>query len=92
VKQNQAIPVVVLFPNQLDAKRYRQNGSQIYTPLKAYLEQQQYAYIDTITVFADETQALDALFKGHYSPLANQLIAAEIQRYLHTRVLGADNR
>jgi hypothetical protein len=86
VKQNNAVPVIVLFPNQPDAKRYRQNGSQIYAPLKAYLDQQQYAYIDTITLFADKSKPLEDLFKGHYSPLANQLVAAEIHRYLQDRV------
>lgn len=90
-KKNQAIPIILIFPEPADIIRYTESGTRQYAPLVDYLDQTGYRYIDLLDAFAHRSKRLrvEDLFAApgfnHYSPLANELVAQEVWQYLHQK-------
>ena len=92
VVNNNAIPVILIFPNKRDIVRYRTQKTKHYLPLMRYFNAKGYQYIDFMHVFigTGEDYATTNLFgdKGHYSAFANYLIAMHLHEYLKNHSLS----
>ena len=92
VVNNNAIPVILIFPNKRDIVRYRTQKTKHYLPLMRYFNAKGYQYIDFMHVFigTGEDYATTNLFggKGHYSPFANYLVAMHLHEYLKNHSLS----
>lgn len=83
--KNKSIPIILLFPNINDIILYQTNKASAYTysPLLSYFDSAGYRYIDLIHAF-NNTNAKDICgVTGHYSPLANKIVAKYILNYLN---------
>ena len=78
---NQSVPIVLVFPNRDDLIRKRRNKYKIYSTLLAYFDSVGYRYIDLIEAFGNVD--VEDLFAGHYTPLANELIARYILDHIN---------
>lgn len=78
---NQSIPIVLVFPNRDDLISYRRNKQKIYSPLLSYFDSVGYNYIDLTEAFDDID--MEDLFVGHYTPLANMLVAKHVLNYIN---------
>jgi len=79
------IPVILIFPNEHDLRRYRDQGDVQYAPLLSYFESKKYRYIDLAQGFQSlgNTIPVDDLFLTvHYSAKANRLVAEALHDYL----------
>jgi len=81
VVENQSTPVILVFPNQSDLIRARQNKQQMYSTLLSYFDSAGYRYIDLIEAF--DNAEVEDLFSGHYTPLANSLVAQYLSDYIN---------
>jgi hypothetical protein len=85
VQKNNALPIIVLFPNRADIERYRQNKTKVYTPLITYMRSQGYRVIDLCDAFEEyaKSSRVDELFLDyHYSPRGNSIVAQFLFDYL----------
>ncbi len=85
VLQNNAEPVIVVFPHKYNIKSYKKKGIKEYAALLAHFDTQGYAYVDLMDAFGhcDDTHALADLFVGHhYSVKANRMVAKHILEYM----------
>lgn len=83
--ENNSLPIILLFPNRSDIKRYRTDKTKVYAPLLHHFAAAGYHYIDLIDAFENpgKTIALDDLFGAyHYTPLANAMVSHFILGYL----------
>jgi len=78
---NESIPIILIFPNKRDVGRYHKQKKKRYSPLLSYFDSTGYKYIDLMDAF--ENADVEDLFIGHYSPLANKLIAKYILNHLN---------
>ena len=78
---NNSLPIIIIFPEKGDVIRYKDKKDKQYSNLLSYFESKGYRYIDLIDAFNDMNT--EDLFKGHYSPLANKLVAQYILDYLN---------
>ena len=83
VKKDQAMPIIVIFPNRNDIDRYSRQKQKRYSPILSYFNSKGYAYIDLADTFqaAMAEHKIQDLCAGHYSPLANRLVAETLLRY-----------
>ena len=85
VIDHDSLPVILLFPKRGDIQQYREVYSTRYAPLMEYFDERGYRYIDLMGAFewGETSIPVNDLFKGtHYSPLANELVADHLLRYL----------
>ena len=61
--------------------RYRGQKTKQYSPLLSYFDTTGYKYIDLMDAL--ENADVEGLFAGHYSPLANKLVAEYILNQLN---------
>lgn len=92
VSNNDATPIIVLFPQTTTYDKYRRYGITEYQPLISHFESKKYRYIDLIKAFEakDKQGPLDYLVSKdnlHFSPYANKLIAQHIIDYLDKHLL-----
>lgn len=75
-----AVPVILIFPGKVDL----QQESPRYAPLLEHFRANGYHYIDPRESLQNSTLDRESLFmeRGHYSPLANQVVAEAILEYL----------
>jgi len=78
---NESIPIILIFPDRGDVVRYHRKKKKRYSPLLSYFDSTGYKYIDLMDAF--ENADVENLFVGHYSPLANKLIAKYILNHLN---------
>lgn len=78
--RNNSFPIILIFPRMEDILRYRKNATCQYDPLVSYLRSRGYFCIDLMEAFhqPDREYPVQALFRGHYSPLGNRLVAQHI--------------
>ena len=88
ILENRSIPVFVLFPNRGDIIRFRRDQLKRYSTLIDFLEAESMPYIDLMDVF--KGQSVKSLFHGHYTALANRLVAEGILSRLETLVPAPD--
>jgi hypothetical protein len=88
--KHKSLPIIILFPSEADVMRYRHNKTKIYTPLLQHFKEKNYPYIDIMDAFDKyaNNNGIKELFKGHYSPLSNQLVAKYILEYLQQQGLS----
>jgi hypothetical protein len=88
--KHKSLPIIILFPSESDIIRYRHNKTKIYTPLLKHFKENNYPYIDIMDAFDKygNNYGIRELFKGHYSPLSNQLVAKYILEYLQEQGLS----
>jgi len=82
---NNSVPVIVIFPTQSDISTYLKNGTTRYAPLTAYLRSKEYRFVDLMEVLVagvDDKYGVQDLFVGHYSPMANKIVAKELLEYV----------
>lgn len=82
---NNSIPIIILFPNQVDVRLYLKDGRRRYSPLIDYFETKGYRYVDlldTLLAGAGKDYDVPDLFVGHYSPMANRIVARELVAYM----------
>jgi hypothetical protein len=81
-----AQPVILIFPERSDLDRWRSTHTKRYTPLLQFLATKGYRVVDAMTALdaAGDEHPVDELIPGHFSPLANQLVA----EYLLERLRG----
>jgi hypothetical protein len=85
--QEDAIPVILIFPHRGTMKQIARGGRCEYAPLLDYFQKMGYRYIDLMEAFEGEAgrDSLDALFVGeHYSPKANSLVAGHLLSYVES--------
>jgi hypothetical protein len=85
VLQNNAEPVIVVFPHKYNIKSYKKRGIKEYAPLLAHFGTHGYSYVDLMDAFGhcDDTHVLEDLFVGHhYSEQANRMVAEHILEYM----------
>ncbi|MEP7012282.1 MAG: hypothetical protein ABJC13_18320 [Acidobacteriota bacterium] len=72
-----AQPVILIFPERGDLDRWRSTHTKRYTPLLKFLATKRYRVVDAMTALdaAANDHPVDDLIPGHFSPLANQLVA-----------------
>ncbi|MFC1665472.1 hypothetical protein ACFL17_07575 [Pseudomonadota bacterium] len=85
--KNQSTPIILIFPDSTDVTRYRKKNKKRYSPLLSYLNSVGYKYIDLMGAF--QNTAIKDLFSGHYTPLANRLVAKHIlKNFDHQNRIG----
>ena len=86
VRQEGGRPIIIIFPTQWDIYRQRDHQPIRYQNILTMMQENHFEYIDLLHAFESESNEypLEALFQPnkHYSPLANQIIAAYMLRYL----------
>jgi len=86
VLENGALPVILIFPDINDQRSSRKNKERRYTPLLNYFQSKKYYFIDTLGALKphESLYTVDDFTEnwGHYSPIANKLIAKYINRHL----------
>ena len=85
VKRNNSLPIIVLFPDRTDIKRYRLKKTRVYEPLINYFVLQGYRYIDLLDAFEKYGQSLplkDLFVQDHYSTVGNSIVAHFLLDYL----------
>ena len=78
--QNGSVPIILILPSFGDVLRNHMENEKRYSPLLSYFGSAGYRYIDLMDAF--ENAAVKDLFAGHYTPLANKLVAKYILSYL----------
>ena len=78
---NNSTPIIVIFPEIGDVIRYKEKNDKQYSTILSYFDSKGYKYIDLMDAF--NNTEVEELFKGHYSPLANKLVAEYILDYLN---------
>ena len=78
--ENGSIPIILVFPDKPDVSLYHRTKEKVYSPLLSYFDSKEYQYIDLMDALKNTD--IEALFKGHYSPLATKLVAEYILDYL----------
>ena len=90
VMKQGALPIIVLFPNKDDLKRYRKTNTSVFAPLLRHFEESGYRHIDLLDAF--DKYALDVplneLFDGHYTPFGNKVVAKYIFDYFTSNRLA----
>jgi len=84
-EESGSIPVIVILPSRKDVEHFQTTGQRRYQPLIDEFVVQDYRYIDLLNALMDEIGTryeLDELFVGHYSPVANRLVACELVSYI----------
>ena len=87
--ENGATPIVLIFPNKGDVRRYRSKGTRLYAPLLRRLERLELQHLDLMDPFETlgASYRLRDLFNSppelHYSPLGNEIVS----RWLFDRLL-----
>ena len=79
--QNKSVPIILMLPNRSDVIRYHIESAKRYSPLLSYFDSTGYKYIDLMDAFGNAD--VRDLFSGHYSPLANKLVAKYILGYIN---------
>lgn len=84
VKEDEAMPVIILFPNKRDVMRFKQSGENHFRSLHRYFDEQGFTYLDLLPVFAqvESDSALNTLFENHYTPEGNGFFAESILQFL----------
>ncbi len=89
VTENKSIPIILVFPRESDISRYQKQKQTQYSPLLSYFDSQGYRYIDLVEIFEQaEIKNIFVSGKGHYSPLANRLVAKHILNYIRQNGLN----
>ena len=78
---NNSTPIIVIFPEICDIIRYNEKKEKQYSIILEYFDSKGYKYIDLMDAF--NNTKVEELFKGHYSPFANKLVAEYILDYLN---------
>jgi hypothetical protein len=82
VLENDALPIVLIFPDLHDQHRNRNRKQRRYAPLVDDLRARGYYFIDVLEAFEpyESGYSIAALTRkwGHYSPLGNKIVAAYI--------------
>ena len=88
---NNSLSMIILFPTRGDIIQYRKKRTTSYEFIRNYFEAKGYPYIDIVNAFDKygKELTLNDLFmpKNHYSPLADELVAKYILRYLEEKKL-----
>jgi hypothetical protein len=87
VLQNEALPIIVIFPDMGDQMRSRRKKERRYTPLLEHFNSKGYRYIDLLEALKpyEAQYNIDELVEkrwGHFSPLGNKIIAEYIANQL----------
>lgn len=89
--QNNALPIILIFPRINDIIQYQKGEPREYNSLIKNLEEKGYLVIDLLEVFIEQSpiENLKELFITHYSPEANQWVATYIFNYLKNNGLSS---
>jgi hypothetical protein len=82
-----SIPIIVLFAGPIDLNDYAAGKPRRYRPLIDHLDGQQYRYVDTLDPLVaglGTDYEAHQLFVGHYSRLANNIVAGAVVDYLES--------
>ncbi len=83
-----SIPVVIFMPLKSDMRNYFRYNSDIFSPVKSFLNRKKSSYIDLVEVFSNHfnKKAQKKIYTGrHYSIESNRLIAESITLFLKNR-------
>jgi hypothetical protein len=84
--ENGALPVILIFPDTEEQKRSRKRKNRRYAPLLSYFRDKGYYFIDTLDALElyESRYTIRELTRawGHYSPVANRIIAEHIFKHL----------
>jgi hypothetical protein len=85
VRDNGSVPLIVIFPEYADVRRYRRNRTKIYQPLLEHFDARGYRYFDAMSAFGKRGQRDEDLFAiPHYNELGNRLIAEHLLEFLQS--------
>ncbi|MBI3314019.1 MAG: SGNH/GDSL hydrolase family protein [Candidatus Omnitrophica bacterium] len=83
VLSQNAIPLILLFPNEGDIQIKQGTNRKIYGELIRHFEARQYRYVDFMDVFEEALQnhKLEEFFgpTHHYTPLGNEIVAGALK-------------
>ena len=86
--ENGALPIILVFPDNNDQGRSREKQKRRYSPLLDYFHGKGYRFIDVLRALEpyESDYTIQELTRdwGHYSPLANKIIAGYIATQLET--------
>ena len=91
VWQSESVPVVILFPDQTDLNRLRRGEDSVYAPLLEHLKRRKCHVLDMGDSLAVAPYPTRELVPGHYSPLANALVATALAQFLQQRGIDSPN-
>lgn len=79
-----AQPVVLVFPERGDLDRWRSTHTKRYSPLLQFLAAKGYRVVDAMAALdsSGNEHPADDLIPGHFSPLANRLVAENLLEQL----------
>lgn len=93
VKDNESLPIIVLFPDKVDVISFRRNGTEKYKPLIEHFEKMGYRYVDLLFALEEygKDTEVEKLINSHYSPAANAMVAESLLEYLNKEDLATVN-
>ena len=83
-----SIPLIVLFPRQIDVVQHQEHGQRVYQPLIDYFNDKEYKFIDLLDAFERQEsryQELRDIFESdgmHYNSEGNHIARTYIYSYL----------
>jgi len=81
VQDNGSVPVIVILPSRNDLNMLLATGQRRYQPLLGEFANRGYRYLDMLDVLAaglGKEYEFKDLFVGHYSPMANMMVAGAL--------------
>lgn len=87
VLRNGSVPVIVIFPQESDIRAMQKGGRKSYEPLIQFFREKNFNYVDLMDAFQGMGKAykMEQLFKPHYTPLSNRLVANHLDGYLNSQ-------
>ncbi len=84
VIDDNAVPVIVLFPSRRNLVLYREKQSKMYQPILDYFDAEKMSYVDTLDGFEryGANRSSRDFFRGHLTPDGNEVVAKTIRRAL----------
>lgn len=89
VKKNGALPIIMIFPQQIDVGRFKKSGTKKYQALLDHFQSRGDLYFDVLDGFAKQSPQLKIteLFDGHYSAFGYELVARQTMKFMESHGL-----
>jgi hypothetical protein len=92
VVANGSVPIILVYPDIGDQVRFRDDRRKRYLPLLEHLESMGYRYVDALeglAAYEEQHEVSDLTVEwGHFSPVAHEITADLVLRYLKDHGLG----
>jgi hypothetical protein len=81
--ERDSLPIVVVFPDRRDLRRFGESRSKVYEPLLEFFRGEGLRYVDVLRCFGDAApRPIEFLKGGHYAPSTNGIVADCLRDHL----------